>query len=353
MKILSAVGSLCVILASVDGQSLIVSDAASYQQNVAISPGAIITVKGSNLTNVTLQAPDPTHPPLTLGGVTLTVGGVACGLYYVSSTQINAVINPIVLTGTQIVTLQSPTLTTQTTVTIQAPTSAGIFTLNGTGSGDGAIVNPGTGNEGAFSVVTNGGPTFLSLFMTSLDDVTTPTVWVGGTSVHVQYFGPQGSYPGMQQINAQLPPALQGVGRVELVVEQNGHRSNAVETVLLPAQATFFNDQPNQVSSRELAALAWIPGTSLALVADENDDVVRVVDLNRRVVTHVIALPDGAQPEAFGVNGRHACRCRGKGARRSRPARSCGVQRPERISHRLRRIRRRGRGRSGRDRELG
>lgn len=304
MKILLAVSSLLIFLPGVDGQSLILSDAASYQQNVAISPGAIIAVKGSNLTNnVTLVAPDPTHPPTMLGGVTLTVGGLACGLYYVSPTQINAIISPIAPVGTQMVMLQSGTQNAQTTAMLQSPTSAGIFTLNGTGSGDGAIVNPGTGNEGAFSVVTNGGPTFLSLYMTSLDEVTMPTVWVGGTSVHVQYFGPQGTYPGMQQMNIQLPPTLQGVGRVEIVIEQDGRRSNAVEAVLLPAQSTFFNDLPNQVRSRELAAVAWIPGTSLALVADENDDVVRVVDISRRAVTQVIALPSGAQPEAVGVNG--------------------------------------------------
>ncbi len=269
---------------------------------MAISPGAIVAVKGSNLTNVAMQAPDSTHPPATLGGVTLTVNGIPCDLYYVSSTQINAVINPLVLAGTQTVMLQSPTGTVQSSTTVQAPTSAGIFTLNSTGSGDGAIVNPGTGNEGAFSVVTNGGPTFLSLFLTSFDTTTAPIVWVGGTSVHVQYFGTQGTYPGMQQINVQLPPALQGVGRVELVVEQNGRRSNAVEVVLLPAQATFINDLPNAVRSRELAAVASIPGTSLALVADENDDVVRVVDVSRRAVTQVIALPDGAMPVAIGVN---------------------------------------------------
>ena len=302
MKTFFGGGILCVIFAVANGQSLTVSNAASYQQSVAISPGTIVAVKGSNLTNVTAQAPDSTHPPTTLGGVTLTVNGIASGLYYVSPTQINAVIDPSVAAGLQTIALQSPTLNTQNTVLIQAPTSAGIFTLNGTGSGDGAIVNPSTGNEGAFSVVTNGGPTFLSLFLTSFDTTTMPTVWVGGTAVTVQYYGTQGTYPGMQQINAQLPASLQGVGRVELVVEQNGRRSNAVETVLLPQQTVFFDDQPNHVRSRELSAIAWIPGTKLALVADENDDVVRVVDFGQRAVTHVIALPDGAQPEGIGVN---------------------------------------------------
>lgn len=107
----------------------------------------------------------------------------------------------------------------------------------------------------------------------------------------------------MDQINFQVPAQLAGAGRVEIVVEQNGRRSNAVEAVVLPQQPVFPADQPNQTRSRELAAVAWVPNTNLALVADENDDVVRVVDLTQGKVTHVIALPDGAEPVSIGVHG--------------------------------------------------
>jgi uncharacterized protein (TIGR03437 family) len=303
MKKVLTFSSFCVIFAYADTAPLIVSSAASFQQNAAISPGAIITVKGPNLAAAPVAAPDSSHPPMSLGGVTLTVNDVPCALYYVSPTQINAVIDPSVQPGPALVVLQSPTRSAQTSITVQQPAAPAIFTLTGTGSGDGAIVNALTANTGAFSVTTNGGPTFLALFITSLDTKTTPAVFVNGMSVPIQYFGDPGVYPGMQQINIQLPASLAGAGRVELVVAQNGKRSNAVEVMLLPSQNVFADDQPNTVRSRELAAVAWIPGTSSALIADENDDVVRVIDLSQRRVTHVIALPDGAQPTSIGVHG--------------------------------------------------
>src|SRR5262249_40938113 len=52
---------------------------------------------------------------------------------------------------------------------------------------------------------------------------------------------------------------------------------------------------------RELSSVAWVPGTSLVLVADQNDDVVRVVDVKAKQVTRVIALPEGANPEGIAV----------------------------------------------------
>jgi YVTN family beta-propeller protein len=77
-----------------------------------------------------------------------------------------------------------------------------------------------------------------------------------------------------------------------------------VQVVLLPpANATQFpGDQENQTRSRELASLAYVPGTSLVLSADENDDVVRVIDVSSRQVTRVIALAKGANPDGIAVN---------------------------------------------------
>lgn len=317
MKKLLIVSSFCVSLLA-DSLPLTLSDGASYQTNAGISPGAIVTLKGPNLSSVTMTAPDPTHPPLSLGGLTVTINDAPCQIYYISPTQVNAVVPLTATPGYAFVVLQSPARTAQTSTYINVPSETALFTANGTGSGDGAILNAHTYQEGPASVTSGGSPTYLALFGTSLDKTTTPTVWIGGiASPLVQYFGDQGQYPGMQQINVQVPPQLQGAGRVEVVVEQKGLRSNAVEQVLLPNQAVFPDDQPNTIRSREAAAVAWVPGTSLALVADENDDVVRVVDLSQKAVTHVIALPSGAEPAAIGVyqDGKQAVVAeRGRGA---------------------------------------
>jgi uncharacterized protein (TIGR03437 family) len=299
MKNILALSSFCIVFAQ--AHTITVMSAASYQQNAAISPGAIIAIKGAGMTTQTMSAPDPTHPPTTLGNATVTINGVACGLYYVSPAQINAVLDPSVTDPNGFVVVQSDAGIFTTSTTIQSPASAGIFSLTGTGSGDGAILNAANYLNTGFNVTTGGATTTLALFLTSLNPSVPPTVWVGGISAPVAYAGPQGTYPGMQQININLPSSLQGAGRVEVVVEQNGLRSNAVEAVILPNQPIFAGDPPNQTRSRELAAVAWVPGTNLALIADENDDVIRILDMSQGKITHVIALPDGAEPQSIAV----------------------------------------------------
>jgi len=65
-----------------------------------------------------------------------------------------------------------------------------------------------------------------------------------------------------------------------------------VEVVILPnkGQGDDPPQKENTKRSREIAALAYIPNTSLALLTDENDDVVRVIDVKARNVIKTIAL---------------------------------------------------------------
>jgi YVTN family beta-propeller protein len=152
--------------------------------------------------------------------------------------------------------------------------------------------------------MTDKGSTFLAIFMTGLNLSVPPVVTVGGVLVTVQFFGPAPCCEGMEQVNVILSPSLQGSGRVEIAVQSGGETSNTVEEVLLPnkGEGEFPDDQENQPRSRELAGIAYIPGTSLALVSDENDDVVRVIDVSQQQVTQVIALPSGSGPVATAVN---------------------------------------------------
>jgi uncharacterized protein (TIGR03437 family) len=53
---------------------------------------------------------------------------------------------------------------------------------------------------------------------------------IGGTAVPVIYAGPQGQFPGLDQINAgPLPRSLQGRGVVDAILTVNGKTSNRVE----------------------------------------------------------------------------------------------------------------------------
>jgi uncharacterized protein (TIGR03437 family) len=301
-KLLTAIALTCTIN-TLCADPLTVINAAS-QQAVHIAPGSIVTIYGTNLASGVSISPSALTPPTTLGGTTVTIGGSAATLFFVSPGQINAVVNAATPVGTETVVVTSSTGNQQGSVVIDANAPPGIFSLNGIGSGDGAFVNALTALLGPFTPGSNHSTTFLELFATGLNLSFTPTVTIGGVSATVQFFGASPCCAGLQQINIVVPVSLAGAGRVPVVVSDNGQSSNTVEVVLLPAGADkpFAGDQDDQPRSRELSSLAWVPGTSLVLSADENDDVIRVIDVSARNVVRVIALSDGAAPEGIAVN---------------------------------------------------
>ena len=302
MKALHAAALLCVISITLSAQNLRVVNAASLSSG-SVAPGSIITIFGIKLTTGVASAADAAKPPSTLGGVTVSIGGSAAALFYVSPTQINAVVNPATPPGSQTVTVTSTATGTQTgSVTISTTAAAGLFSLTGAGTRDGAVVNALTGGLMNFSTQTSNQPTYLELFATGLNG--TPTVTIGGVSAQVASSGPAGWAAGLEQINVIVPSSVAGAGRVPVVITANDQSSNTVQIVVLPpaAQSEFPGDQDNHARARELAALAYIPGTSSVLSTDENDDVVRVIDVNAKKVTHVIALPQGAAPVGVAVN---------------------------------------------------
>ncbi|MGH9718816.1 MAG: IPT/TIG domain-containing protein [Bryobacteraceae bacterium] len=294
----AAIGSLA------NAQILSVSNAASFVSNTTLTPGSIITIRGTNLTNVTAQAANPSGPPKTLGGVTITIGGAASNLWYVSPTQINAQIDPLVPVGQQTLLLTSPTGSFTKILTVEKAGAPGIFTLNGAGTRDGAIINAVTFQRGPFTVTTNGRPTFLAIYATGLDLSAQPVVRIDGVIVPLQFWGLAPGFIGLQQINVELLPSMAGAGRVEVSITAGGKTSNVVEIVILPnpGQGEFPTRSENSGRGREIASLAYIPATSLVLLTDENDDVVRVIDVRRRAVVRTITLRDGAEPVAIAVN---------------------------------------------------
>jgi uncharacterized protein (TIGR03437 family) len=283
-------------------QNLRIVNAASLSAT-SIAPGSITTVFGTNLAGGVAYATNTQNPPVSLGGVTVSIGGVAAALFYVSSTQINAVVDPKTPSGMQTLTVMSSSGTQTGSVTIDPNAPPGLFSLFGTGTRDGAILNAITFLLGDFSTRTANSPTYLALFATGLNLSVTPVVTIGGVPVQVVFFGAAPCCDGLDQINILLPASLAGAGRVPVLLTQNGVASNTVQVVLLPPQGEteFPGDKDNTTRSRELANVAWVPGTSLVLVTDQNDDVVRVVDVKAKQVTQVIALAQGAGPQGIAV----------------------------------------------------
>ncbi|HWB84292.1 MAG TPA: Ig-like domain repeat protein [Bryobacteraceae bacterium] len=195
--------------------------------------------------------------PLTtsLGGVTVTItdsNGTdrLAPLYGVfgSAGQINFLVPGGTAPGLASVTITLPTGDAIKTMINVTPTAPGIFTATQTGQGPFAgqivyvhpdqsqtVVNSvtpdstGTLVPNPITVSKPGDQVYLTLYGTGLRHAGTLTATIHGVSVPVSYFGAQGTYDGLDQINiGPLPATLAGAGVVNLVVSADGQAANAV-----------------------------------------------------------------------------------------------------------------------------
>ena len=216
------------------------TNAASYTPTVA--PGELISIFGAGLAAAPASA---TQLPLPaqLSGAQVTVNGVAAPLLYASPQQLNLQIPFETQSGIANVQVSSSEGTSTMTVQVAA-TAPAIFALNQQGTGPGAILHGTT-----YQVVTDSNPAaagqIISIFCTGLGAVNPPAqtgavppdppsqavaavqVSIAGVTVQPLYAGVAPGYPGLYQINAQLPPGTPP-GAQPLTVIQNGSTSNTV-----------------------------------------------------------------------------------------------------------------------------
>ena len=77
--------------------------------------------------------------------------------------------------------------------------------------------------------IDNQSTVYVSLYATGLRGAASSvTCTAGGVPVPVTYAGPQGVFPGLDQVNISIPAALRGRGAVDVVVSVGGQLSNAV-----------------------------------------------------------------------------------------------------------------------------
>ena len=218
-----------------------VTNAASYRTD-AVAPGAIVSLFGASLSAGTNQFSATPLPP-TLGDTSVTFNGIPAPLYFASPKQVNAQLPFEVAAGSAIaeVTSTSGIALTQLTVATAGP---GIFTRNGTGTGDAAVLDAVT-----YAPVTSSQPiaagAYLGIFCTGLGAVTPvtttgavpanplpqttvkPSVLIDGQPANLLWAGLAPGFVGLYQVNVQVPATLTtGTHQLQLVV--NGAASNTV-----------------------------------------------------------------------------------------------------------------------------
>jgi len=188
-----------------------------------ISPGEFISIFGTNLSAQTMTGTPPYAA--SLGGVSVSIGGLPAPVYAVSAGQITCLVPYAVTTssGSTTITVTSAGSASNTVTVPVSATAPGIFSQNQTGTLDGAIthlngtlvtpLNPANDTE------------ILVIYMTGLGALVNPVTdgsapnpaaadaAVANVQVYVDeipspnvlYAGISPAYPGLYQINFYVP----------------------------------------------------------------------------------------------------------------------------------------------------
>jgi uncharacterized protein (TIGR03437 family) len=219
----------------------------------------LFTAFGLNLGN---QVASASSLPLgtALGGSKVTISDAAgvtstALLNYVSPGQINFLTPTGLANGTATITITNWAGELNTFPVQVANVAPGLFSADATGQGAAAagvltVAADGTRSNSVAADCTTtpgkcvtvpidlGSPAtsvYLSLYGTgirrrsSLDNV---TVTIGGVPVTPLYAGTQSQYPGLDQINLQLPRSLAGLGEADVVVSVDGQAANVVRVAV-------------------------------------------------------------------------------------------------------------------------
>jgi len=209
-----------------------------------VAPDSMVSIFGVALAPSTVAGLIPLQT--TLAGTTVTFTDSAgasspAPLYFVSPGQVNAVVPAGLKTGPA--TFQVAGATGSVTLSAVAPA---LFTANADGQGAAAAIVVRTGSPPDYAFQCGAAPgscvpkpidvgatdqVFLELFGTGIrgrNALTDVTVSVGGVLVAPQYAGAQPQYPGMDQVNIPLPPALAGRGKMVVDLSVAGQHANPV-----------------------------------------------------------------------------------------------------------------------------
>ena len=207
-------------------------NAASYQPGV--SPGAIISIFGTGFTASPAAQADGYPLPLTLAGISVTVGGRPAPLYYASPTQINAQV-PVEIPAN----LQPLVITTRAgavnggTVVVQA-TAPGVFIAVNSAGALLSTTNPVAAGAPVILYVTGIGQVD-NLVATGNAAPATPlsrasavvSATVNNLDAPVTFAGLAPGFAGLGQVNLTLPARL-APGSYPLVLNVGGVAANTI-----------------------------------------------------------------------------------------------------------------------------
>src|SRR6185369_7149955 len=191
-----------------------------------------VTLYGTGLAKSDQTAVPPY--PASLNGVSVLINNKPAPVRFVSSGQLNVLV-PFATTGfTATIVVNNGVNSNSVTVPVVA-TSPGIFTIDQSGSGGGAILHadfspvntakPAAGGETVLVFLTGLGTVTPGLTDGTAGNATTlyrantdVVVYVGGQTARVDFKGQAPGFPGLYQLNVTLPQGLKGPGNLPLAI---------------------------------------------------------------------------------------------------------------------------------------
>ncbi|MBM3788284.1 MAG: hypothetical protein FJW30_28440 [Acidobacteria bacterium] len=163
-------------------------------------------------------------------GTAVTVNGLAARTTFASPRQVNVHLPASLSMGPGVIQVNG---TKRDTAIVQiTETAPFVYTMNANGLAAATAVDAQNQPVRVFvcspdcqpAPIAAAGPVFLTLYATGLRRAIDVRVTAGGTPVTVLYSGPQPEFPGLDQINVELPRGLRG--RVEIRVTAGGRAAN-------------------------------------------------------------------------------------------------------------------------------
>ncbi len=220
-----------------------------------VSPGGIVTFFGStigpaNLATLQLTA-DKQYVTTTLASTRVLFDGVAAPLIYVQAGQTSAIVpfGVSASTTTQVEVEYNGARTNRITLPVTAATP-GIYTLNSSGAGQGAILNQDGSVNGTSAPAARGTIAVLfasgaGLFTPAATDgkvatadgsrpVAPITATIGGVPAEVKYAGPApGMVTGVLQVNLVVPATVTPGDAVPVVLNAGSAASSSLVTMVV------------------------------------------------------------------------------------------------------------------------
>ena len=212
-----------------------------------VAPGSLVSIFGAGLSDSN-QAASTVPLPVALGTTSLTLGGFPLPLIHAFPLQVDAQI-PWELTGQTQAQLAIVTddLNGNTVSVPLAPFSPGIYSADGSGAGQGAILINGTPNLAAPGHPARRGLDYIDIFATGLGPVSnqpatgapapalplaqtinTVSVAIGGVPAKVAFAGLAPGWVGLYQVNLQVPANAPAGDAVAVALSVGGVASNPV-----------------------------------------------------------------------------------------------------------------------------